>query len=337
MITRALAAWDVLWQGCAAYSAAGATVVQRDRIRWFATGVGYEGLNGVFVGPGTHAGPVEDAMTNVSPPAGAGAVARRPWTGRTRRMVRLPGLSWYEEEPLMVARLGSYELPNIPRLSVFTADQRGISDWVRIWSGRDSGGVFQGLVAGREPAARARLVHLVAVLAGEPVGCAAVFIGRGAAEVQHVVTVPEMRGRGIGTAMTVAALRTAAARGLDTAVLTSSPDGLRIYQRLGFRPVGRIRRYLWSPSSAGNAITITHPDGARNINGSSNDVAVRDGYPALAWVQRPVYALVAQRTERETSNLLVAGSSPAGGAALALPGSSPFGVGCRIPQSTTGV
>lgn len=245
MITRALAAWDVLWQGCAAYSLVGATVVQRDRIRWFATGVGYEGLNGVFVGPGTAPEPVEDALRTFHR-LRVPALWHVAVDGPDGPVVRLPGMTFYEEEPLMVAPIGRYESPDVPRLSVFAADERGIPDWVRIWSGRDSGRVFQGLVAART-AARARFVHLVAVLAGEPVGCAAVFLGSAAAEVQHVVTVPEVRGRGIGTAMTIAALRTAAARGLDTAVLTASPDGLRIYERLGFRPVGRISRYLWSP------------------------------------------------------------------------------------------
>lgn len=246
MKTGALAAWDVLWQGCAAYSVVGATVVQRDRIRWFATGVGYEGLNGVFIAPGTPAEPVEDALRtfhDLRVPALWHVGVAEP----DEPVMRIPGLSWYEEEPLMVARIGRYELPRVPGLSVFVAGEPGIPEWVRIWSGgQASGRVFQGLVAARA-GARSRFVHVVAVLAGEPVGCAAVFLGAAAAEVQHVVTVPEHRGAGIGTAMVVATLRTAAASGLDTAVLTSSPQGLRIYQRLGFRPVGRIRRYLWSP------------------------------------------------------------------------------------------
>jgi ribosomal protein S18 acetylase RimI-like enzyme len=102
-----------------------------------------------------------------------------------------------------------------------------------------------------------------------------------------VVTARAVRGRGVGTALTVAALRTIGAHGLDTAVLTSSPDGLRIYQRLGFQVVGRVRRYLWSPTAAGNAAMITRPDGTRNIAVPANDVAERGGYPAQAWVQRP--------------------------------------------------
>lgn len=250
MITGALRAWDVVWQGCAAYAASGATVVERDRIRWFATGVGYEGLNGVFVAPGTPAVPVEDATRtfhDLRVPALWHIASVGVSAGPAEPAASLPGLSWYEEEPLMTAPIGRYEPPHVDGLSVFAVrDEPGIRVWVRIWSGQDSGRVFQGLVAARA-AVGAGFVHLVAVLAGDTVGCAAVFLGTEGAELQHVVTVPTARRRGVGTAIVIAALRIAAARGLDTAVLTSSPDGVRIYQRLGFRPVGRIRRYLWTP------------------------------------------------------------------------------------------
>jgi ribosomal protein S18 acetylase RimI-like enzyme len=290
-MTGARPAWDVLWQGCAAYSGAGATVVDDDRIRWFATGVGYEGLNGVFVGPGTPAVPVEDALrtfqrTRVPALWHIGVDGDQPPAAEP--IAWQPGVSWYEEEPLMVAPVGRYELPGVAGLSVFAVhDRPGVAEWVRVWSGRQGGAVFDATVAARLGAGRA-FTHLLAVLGGVPVGCAAVFTGPGSAgEVQHVVTTAGVRGRGVGTALTVAALRTMGARGCDTAVLTSSPDGLRLYQRLGFRAVGRIRRYLWSPDDVGNAAVITRPDGARNIAAPANDVGGRGGYPAHAWVQRP--------------------------------------------------
>jgi ribosomal protein S18 acetylase RimI-like enzyme len=291
VITGARSAWDVVWQGCAAYSGAGATVVDDDRFRWFATGVDYEGLNGVFIRPGTPAVPVEAALRTfqqVRVPAlwhigvdGDQPPAAEPIAGQ-------PGVSWYEEEPLMVAPIGRYELPRVDRLSIIAVhDRPGVAEWVRVWSGRHAGPVFDATVRARLGAGYA-FTHLVAVLGGVPVGCAAAFVGPGSAgEVQHVVTTTAVRGRGVGTALTVAALRTIAARGRDTAVLTSSPDGLRIYQRLGFRAVGRIRRYLWSPQGPENAAMITRPDGTRNITAPANDVAGRGGYPAQAWVQRP--------------------------------------------------
>jgi ribosomal protein S18 acetylase RimI-like enzyme len=287
-----------VWQGCAAYATGGATVVQHDRIRWFATGVGYEGLNGVFISPGTPAVPVEDAVRTFQrlrvPALWHVGVAGGPTVPPDAEPIaRLPGVSWYEEEPLLVAPVGRYEMPAVDRLSIIPVhDEAGIRAWVRLWSGQGAGPAFESTVRARAGAGTA-FTHLLAVLAGVPVGCAAAFVGTArdrpwGGEVQHVMTLPGVRGRGIGTALTVAALRAIGARGLGTAVLTSSPDGLRIYQRLGFSQVGRMRRYLWSPSAAGNAGMITRPDGARNIAVPSSDVTGRGGYPAQSRVRRPV-------------------------------------------------
>lgn len=59
-----------------------------------------------------------------------------------------------------------------------------------------------------------------------------------AAAVFFVNTDPAWRGRGVGTAMTAAALRAAASAGAERACLDASGLGLSIYVRLGFRAVG---------------------------------------------------------------------------------------------------
>lgn len=268
-------AWDTLWQGCAAYRAAGATVVHSHQVRWFATGVDYEGLNGVFVAPGTPAVPVQDALRTfhrLGVPALWHVGVDRPTAPDAEPIARQPGISWYEEEPLLVARVGRVAVPHVERLSIVPAQGvAGVRAWVRLWSGRDAGPVFEATVRARLGAGAA-FVHLLALLAGTPVGCAAAFVGPVAGEVQHVLTVPAVRGKGIGTALTVAAMRAIEARGVDTAVLTSSPDGLRIYQRLGFTQVGSVHRYLWSPTAGERPGVITRPAGTRNIAVPSNDV-----------------------------------------------------------------
>lgn len=249
MTSPARSAWDALWAGCAAYGAAGATVVHETDIRWFATGVGYEGLNGVFIAPGTAAVPVESARRTFHrlgvPALWHVAVHGDRPPPDAEPVVGEPGVTFYEEEPVLVTRVDRYELPAVDRLSIIpVTGGAGLREWVRLWSGRESGAVFEDTVRARSAAG---FSHLLAVVAGVPVGCAATFVRDGWGEVQHVVTVAAMRRRGIGTALTVAALRTIGAHGATTAVLTSSPDGLRIYRRLGFWQVGRVRRYLWSP------------------------------------------------------------------------------------------
>jgi len=64
------------------------------------------------------------------------------------------------------------------------------------------------------------------------------------AGVFFVNTDPGWRGRGVGTAMTAAALRKAAAGGADRACLDATTLGLSIYLRLGFESVGGITQFV---------------------------------------------------------------------------------------------
>jgi GNAT superfamily N-acetyltransferase len=82
-------------------------------------------------------------------------------------------------------------------------------------------------------------------LEGEPVAISMIVMAQGVAAVHYVVTVPEVRRRGIGRAMTMHVLREARAMGYGVGVLTASPDGIGIYRRLGFREYCRFRRYEW--------------------------------------------------------------------------------------------
>ena len=61
-----------------------------------------------------------------------------------------------------------------------------------------------------------------------------------------VATRPEARGRGLASAVTAAALRDAAGRGLRGAVLQATPAAERLYARLGFVAVGRWREWVRS-------------------------------------------------------------------------------------------
>jgi GNAT superfamily N-acetyltransferase len=87
------------------------------------------------------------------------------------------------------------------------------------------------------------LRNWIANLDGEAVAAAALFVGAGVAGIYNVCTVPEARGRGIGSAVTAVALDAAVAQGLELAVLGSSDMGYPVYRRLGFREVSRLRSY----------------------------------------------------------------------------------------------
>jgi GNAT superfamily N-acetyltransferase len=70
---------------------------------------------------------------------------------------------------------------------------------------------------------------------GRPVATSRVSLGGGVAGLYAILTLPSHRGRGIGRAMTLAALRAAADIGYRIAVLQSSDLGYGVYLKLGFR------------------------------------------------------------------------------------------------------
>ena len=72
---------------------------------------------------------------------------------------------------------------------------------------------------------------------GRPVATSRVSLGGGVAGLYAILTLPSHRGRGIGRAMTLAALRAAAGIGYRIGVLQSSDLGYGVYLKLGFRDV----------------------------------------------------------------------------------------------------
>ncbi|GCE22846.1 GNAT family N-acetyltransferase [Dictyobacter kobayashii] len=84
-------------------------------------------------------------------------------------------------------------------------------------------------------------------LDGKAVATSSIFLGAGIAGLFSVGTLPEVRGRGIGTAISMAPLSVARALGYNIGVLQASPAGYSVYSRIGFRECCQIQTYLWSP------------------------------------------------------------------------------------------
>lgn len=91
-----------------------------------------------------------------------------------------------------------------------------------------------------------RAWHFVASLDGVPVGCATVFLGAGVAGLYHVGTVQKARGKGIGKAVTLAALEHARDLGVRTSILHASKEGEAIYRQIGFEEVCKVSHWYYS-------------------------------------------------------------------------------------------
>lgn len=112
--------------------------------------------------------------------------------------------------------------------------------------------------------------YFVGRMDGRIVGTSALYTGTGQAGVYAVTTVPELRGRGIGRAMTVAALAEGRRAGRELGVLLSSPLGEPVYRRLGFREVGSAG--FWSSP---------REDGAEPVGSVSPDAPPEGDDPTL--------------------------------------------------------
>jgi len=85
----------------------------------------------------------------------------------------------------------------------------------------------------------------LAMLNGKPVGTSQLFTSGGVAGVYNVSSIPEARGQGIGSAITLAPLFEARERGYHVGVLQASSMGYNVYRKLGFDDFGKLSVFLW--------------------------------------------------------------------------------------------
>jgi GNAT superfamily N-acetyltransferase len=85
----------------------------------------------------------------------------------------------------------------------------------------------------------------LALLNGKPVGTSQLFLSEGVAGIYNVTCIPEARGQGIGSAITLAPLLQAREIGYRVGILQASQQGYGVYRRLGFQDFGKLSLYLW--------------------------------------------------------------------------------------------
>lgn len=130
--------------------------------------------------------------------------------------------------------------PSASRLSIRVADHDTIDDAVACFA--DGFGTEVDAVR-RELGPNLLSIPTFTVFVGELDGEAvatsmlATTAEVGLAGIYSVATRVAHQGRGLGTALTAAALTAAAQQGYDTAVLEPSPSGAPMYRRMGFEPV----------------------------------------------------------------------------------------------------
>jgi GNAT superfamily N-acetyltransferase len=84
------------------------------------------------------------------------------------------------------------------------------------------------------------LANFIAEVDGQPAACSSVCIKDGVAGVYCVATIERFRGKGLGGAVTRAAMRYAHERGIRHALLHASEMGVSVYKRIGFEEICRV-------------------------------------------------------------------------------------------------
>ncbi len=79
-------------------------------------------------------------------------------------------------------------------------------------------------------------------------GASTLSLGAGVAGLGNISTVPERRGRGVGTAVAAAALLEGQRMGIGIAALSADEQGVPLYEKLGFTTVCRHLTFVWLPS-----------------------------------------------------------------------------------------
>lgn len=227
-------------------------------IFWFETGIDFDIFNrGVQIHPDLATPPAAlEGMVEHFQQRGLPFLWHRGTSSRLRNgqsHLERYGLTHYETEPVMAVDLLKFNEHVRAAQHLFiqpVTTEELLRQWIRVWESGSSEEIFQlwftcysGLCF-----RRASSLHLyLGIVDGNPVATSEVFLDGNVALIGAVNTLTSHRHQGIGTALTLRALRTAQEQGYRTGLLTASPMGITIYRRLGFQEYGSYSTYLWHP------------------------------------------------------------------------------------------
>jgi GNAT superfamily N-acetyltransferase len=220
-----------------AMGAAGGGVQRDDEIaRWTIGGSPIDYHNAVVAGDESVIAESIEVMKQYDVP-GSWHVGPSMRTADLGKRLLAAGFTDGGSEPGMAVKLSELRRPaDVPGLEITRIENRNDLD---TWESTLGRGFGEGEKEARWVAEVYRRLglddpwrHYLGFLDGEPVATTTVFLAAGVAGVYFVMTVPEARRRGIGAAITYAALRQA--RDVEYAVLGSSEAGRSVYAGLGF-------------------------------------------------------------------------------------------------------
>lgn len=87
------------------------------------------------------------------------------------------------------------------------------------------------------------LTFFIGYMNGNPISVSSSYCSEGLASIFDVIVLPEMRGRGLGKAMTLQAMLNAQMKGFNKCILTATNDAKYLYQKIGFEDLKTMKVY----------------------------------------------------------------------------------------------
>lgn len=153
-------------------------------------------------------------------------------------------------EPAMAFFLDELEIVNKPLNELRIAEPRNQKELV-MWNNiRKEVYEFPEEVLNNSfliPVLDSKVTAYMAYVEKKPIATSLVFYDSGVAGIYSVTTLPEYRGKGIGTYMTYLLMQDAKKKGYKLVTLHSSEKGLNVYKKLGFKEYDYMDYYFWKP------------------------------------------------------------------------------------------
>lgn len=171
--------------------------------------------------------------------------------------------SWLEEE-LLALGLVTEEMEwamlcdldkqaSLPILSDFNIrqvqDSAGIQDIISVMNNilpSDEHSAIRLFYEQSEPTLLSKASSLIFFVGYEnekPISLSSSFYDQGIASIFDVIVLPEMRGKGLGKAMTLKAMLSAQEKGVHKCVLTATNDAKYLYRKIGFEDLKTMKVY----------------------------------------------------------------------------------------------
>jgi GNAT superfamily N-acetyltransferase len=205
----------------------------------FVTGLPLSGFNGCVV---TQEGSPDELAASLAWVA-ARAVPFRVWVAEklAAGLAEVPARYGLQPATSLYPGMVLHPIPDAPALtagvSVFPIFEPSLDEFIRVLEEGGLQAEFAHALISPSFAADPDVQLFVGRLDGKPVSTSIAIRSRDASGLYYVSTLPEARGRGVGTAVTWAAVGAGRDWGCDTVVLQSSVMGLSMYAAMGFRTV----------------------------------------------------------------------------------------------------